>query len=139
MNISTQFLSILPSKLLARLSLGIGISTVAIGITSAVLPQPTWAQEVGGIQSLEDISPQNEVDSFSGTGENFSPSDLIHNAQQAPSMTPYEYRRQLPKTIDNAIDDLRRQQLEQWNNQQSVSNQQPVSPDNPSATAETEN
>ena len=139
MNISTQFPSVLPSKLIARLSLGIGISTVALGITAAVLPQPTWAQAVGGIQSLEDIGPQNEVNSFSGTGESFDPFDLIHNAQQAGSISPYEYRRQLPKTIDNAIDDFRRQQLEQWNNQQSVSNQQPVSPENPSATPETEN
>jgi hypothetical protein len=141
MNISTQFPSALTSKLLTRLTLGIGISTVAIGITSAVLPQPTWAQQVGSAQSLGDIGPQNEVDSFSGSvnGNNFNPFDLIHNAQQAGSISPFEYRRELPGKIDNAIDNLRRQRLEQWNNQQSVENQQSVSPENPSATTETEN
>ncbi len=129
MNISTQFLSAFPSKLLTRLTLGIGISTVALGITSAVLPQPTWAQQAGGAQSLGDIGPQNEVNAFSGSGESFDPFDLIHNAQQAGSISPFEYRRELPGKIDSAIDNLRRQQLEQWNNQQSENNEQTVSPE----------
>jgi len=137
MNISTQFSSVLPSKLITRLTLSIGISTVVIGITSAVLPQPTWAQ--GGADALGDIGPQNEVDSLSGAGGNVNPFDLIHNAQQAGSISPFEYRRGLPNTINNAVDDFRRQQIEQWNNQQSGSSQQPVSSENPSATIEEEN
>ncbi|NET59159.1 MAG: hypothetical protein F6K47_24365 [Symploca sp. SIO2E6] len=125
-NITTKF----PSKLLTRLTLSIGISTVAIGITSAVFTPPSWAQQAGGADALGDIGPQNEVDSLLGTGgDNLNPFDLIHNAQQAGSISPYEYRRGLPENINNAIDDFRRQQLEQWNNQQSEGNQQPVSPD----------
>jgi|GEM_PF-3504975 len=129
MNISTQFPSALASKLITRVTLSIGISTIALGITSALVPQPTWAQQVGGIESLGNIGPQNEVDSLTGTSEGFDPFDLIHNAQQAGSISPYEYQQGLPQNIDNAIDNFRRQQLEQWNNQQSGSNQEPESPD----------
>ncbi|NEP62827.1 MAG: hypothetical protein F6K31_38920 [Symploca sp. SIO2G7] len=136
MNNSTQLSSVLLSKLLTRFTLSIGISTVAIGITSAVLPQPTWAQQAGGVDALGDISPQNEVDSLSGIGGNVNPFDLIHNAQQAGSISPYEYRRGLSDSINNAVDDFRRQQLEQLNNQQTGGNQQPVSSENPSAIAE---
>jgi hypothetical protein len=120
---STQLVPAFASTLLARIALSVGVSAVAIGITSAVLPQPTLAQSVREQPLGEFTNPQNERDSLSGNigGSNISIFDLMHRAQQGNVRDVNDFMTEKRQDLDNAAEVFRRTQLEQLGNQQQVS------------------
>ncbi|HEY9636925.1 MAG TPA: hypothetical protein V6D14_26225 [Coleofasciculaceae cyanobacterium] len=112
MKISTKLVSTFASTLLARITLGVGISA-ALGIT-VVIPQAASAQSAGTPQPLQDFTnPQNERDSFSGDigGGGFNVFNLMHQAQTRGSLDRDEFISEQKGKLDQATADFRRQQL----------------------------
>lgn len=122
MKITNPFVPTFASTVLARIALGVGVSTVAIAIASAVSPQPTFAQSAGSAGALgEFTTPQSEQDSLTGgIGGNggLSVFDLIHRAQLGGLRDPNEVINGQRESIDKATAEYRRIQLEQLGNPQ---------------------
>jgi hypothetical protein len=117
----TQLVPAFASARLERLALGIGVSAVAIALTSVVLPQPASAQSAGTVQPLQDFTTQqNERDTFTGQiGDNgFNVFNLIHQAQTRGSLDMGEFLSGQTQSLDKATAEFRRQQLLRLNQQQ---------------------
>ena len=133
MKIKTQFL-----PKLGYIALSVGISTIAMALSSAILPQSATAQSADRVKPLEDINNrQNEQDSLTGTG-GLSVLDLINRSQL--SVDSQGFSDTVDRNLDQATMEFRRQQLESLKNQlESLKNQQQVSPTTPPPTSGTTN
>ncbi len=127
MKISTNLVPTFSSRLLARIALGVGGSAVAIAITSAVVPQPTYAQAEGTVNPLQDFTkPQNERDPMAIGGSNdFNFYNLIHRAQMGTGDFTDP-----GKTIDDATARFQRERQQRLESQQQSGNQQMAQPQN---------
>jgi len=139
MKISTQLVPAFASTRLARIALGVGVSTVAIAIASIILPQAASAQTApglpGSVQTLPDSSRQNERDTFGGNLGNgdFNVFSLIHQAQLGSIRDLNEYSKEQNQNINNAAEEFKRRQ------RQLISNPQQQLPDNPATNLQPEN
>ncbi|HBB32091.1 MAG TPA: hypothetical protein DDZ80_12675 [Cyanobacteria bacterium UBA8803] len=118
MKIGTQFFA---STLLAPIAIGVGLSTVALGITFGLLSQPATAQSAETVKPLEDLnSRQNERDPLTGrTGSGgLSVFDIIHRSRLGVDVEGFTS--ELDENLDKATQEFRRQQLEQLRNPQQV-------------------
>ena len=78
----TQLVPAFASARLERLALGIGVSAVAIALSSVVLPQPASAQSAASLRSPSNVtSQQSELDGIGQSGGFIDVNDLIHSAQ----------------------------------------------------------
>ncbi len=126
MKLKTQFLATF-----TPIILGVGISTIAIALSSVILPQSATAQSADKVKPLEDLNNrQNEQDTLTGTG-GLSVFDLIHRSQQ--SVDSQGFSDTVNRNLDQATQEFRRQQLE------SLKNQPEVSPTNPPPISGTTN
>lgn len=145
MKITTKFVPAFTSTLLARITLSIGVSAVAIAITPVVVPQPAAAQTAGSVQPLQDFTnPQNERDSFGGDiggSGGLNVFNMIHNAQLGGWRDPNDVASEQRNSLDKATAEFRRRQLQQLGNPQiqQSGNQQPTSPANSPTTSPTSN
>ena len=136
MKISTKLVPTFTSKLLARIALGVGGSAVAIAITSAIMPQPTYAQAEGTVNPLQDFTkPQNERDPMAIGGSNdFNFYNLIHRAQMGTGdLTDPR------KSIDDAAARFQRERQRLLESQQQSGNQQMAQPQNSQQLANPQN
>ena len=126
MKLKTQFLATF-----TPIILGVGISTIAIALSAAILPQSATAQSAEKVKPLEDINNrQNEQDTLTGSG-GFRVFDLIHRSQQ--SVDSQGFSDTVNRNLDRATEEFRRQQLE------SLKNQPEVYPTNPPPISGTTN
>jgi hypothetical protein len=135
MKISTLINPAFISTRFGRIALGVGASTVAIALSSVVVPQSAWAQSTGQTQPLEEFTtPQSEQDSFSGRmgSGGWSVFDLIHNAQLG-TRDVNEVIGEQRESLNQATEDFRQQQLLQLRNPgspvNSVTTPQPQTPE----------
>jgi hypothetical protein len=137
MKISNQLVPAFASTLLARIALGVGVSTVAIA--SIILPQAASAQSApgipGSVQTLPDSSRQNERDTFGGNLGNgdFNVFSLIHQAQLGSIRDLNEYSQEQNQNINNAAEEFKRRQ------RQLISNPQQQLPENPATNLQPPN
>lgn len=120
MKTPTLFVPKFISSRSSSLALGVAISTVAIAIASAMMPQSAVAQSQGTVNPLEDInSRQSERDSFTGNpgGSGLSVFDMIHRSRLGVSDLD---EANVQKNLDTATEEFRRQQLERLGNPQPV-------------------
>jgi len=125
MKISTLLTSALTSTLFAPLALG-----MAVGITSAIIPEGAIAQTTERVNPLEDMdNRQNERDSLTGTTGNsgFNVFDFIHRSRLG--VDSEAFNSELDQNLDNATQEFRQLQRER------LRNQQPVQPNNSSTPA----
>lgn len=109
---SIQLVPAIASTLLARIALGVGVSTVAIALTSTILPQSASAQTAPGT-ALPDSSRQNERNTFSGgfgSGD-FSLFDLIHQSNLG-TINMEEYSQNINRNLSSEADKFKQQQLQ---------------------------
>lgn len=134
MKTSNQLIPPFASTLLTRLKISVGISVVAIGISSTVLPQSASALPPEGNQSNQPIqdflSPQNERDTFSsGPGDgSFSVFNLIHQAQLGNLRDMGDYSQEQSKNISDAAARFRLEQQQRLGIQQGIGTQQQALP-----------
>lgn len=132
MKISTQLVPAFASTLLTRIAVGVGVSAVAIAITSVIGPQPTLAQSAQSVQPLQDFTTQqNEQDALSGTSGSgdFSVLDLIHRAQMGSIRDMDEFSAEQNQNITDAAAKFRLEQQQRLGIQQEIPvNQVPNSP-----------
>lgn len=136
MKISTKLVPTFSSRLLARIALGVGGSAVAIAITSAIVPQPTYAQAEGTVNPLQDFTkPQNERDPMAIGGSNdFNFYSLIHRAQQGTGdLTDPS------QSINDAAARFRQEQQRLLGNQEQPENPQMAQPQNSQQLANPQN
>jgi hypothetical protein len=122
------------STLLTRLKISVGVSVVAMGITSTVLPQPASALPPEGNQSnqpIQDFLSPNERDTFSsGPGDgSFSVFNLIHQAQLGNLRDMGDYSQEQSKNISDAAARFRLEQQQRLGIQQGIGTQQQALPD----------
>lgn len=125
MKIKTLLTPALTSTLFAPLALG-----MAVGITSAIIPESAIAQTTERVNPLEDMdNRQNERDSLTGTTGNsgFNVFDFIHRSRLG--VDSEAFNSELDQNLDNATQEFRRLQRER------LRNQQPVQPNNSSTPA----
>lgn len=133
------------STLLTRLKISVGVSLVAMGITSTVLPQSASALPPESNQSnqpLQDfLSPQNERDTFSsGPGDgSFSVFNLIHQAQLGNLRDMGEFSQEQSKNISDAAARFRLEQQQRLGTQQGIGTQQQAVPNQQVPTPQTGN
>lgn len=154
MKISNQLVPAFASTLLARIALGVGVSTVAIAVrcpkraiasgaalcaialTSIILPQATSAQTAPGTpgNALPDASRQNERDTFSGSfgSGDFSLFNLIHQSQLG-TINMEEYSQEMNQNLSSEADKFKQQQL------QLLGKPQPQLPANPDTNLQQQN
>lgn len=134
MKTNNQLIPPAASTLLARLKMSVGVSVVAMGIASTLLPQPASALPPDGNQSNQPIqdflSPQNERDTFSsGPGDgSFSVFNLIHRAQMGNLRDMGEFSEEQSKNISDAAARFRLEQQRQLGIQQGIGTQQQALP-----------
>ncbi|HEY9676301.1 MAG TPA: hypothetical protein V6D11_32965 [Waterburya sp.] len=110
-----QLVPAFASTLVARIALGVGVSTVAIALTAAVFPQVASAQLTpGSAQPLPDQSRQNERDSFGGNLGNgdLSIFNLIHRAQLGGLRDMGEFSQEQNQNLNSAAEEYKRRQLQ---------------------------
>lgn len=132
------------STLLTRLKITIGVSVVAMGITSTVLPQPASALPPEGNQSnqpLQDFLSPTERDTFSsGPGDgSFSVFNLIHQAQLGNLRDMGEFSQEQSKNISDAAARFRLEQQQRLGTQQGIGTQQQALPNLQVPTPQTGN
>jgi hypothetical protein len=133
MKIIPQLVPTFTSTLLTRIGLGVGVSAVAIALSSTILPKSAIAQSATNVNPLQDLKPaQNERDTFTGgLGDgSFNPFQLIHNAQLGNLRDPQEYSAQVNQNITDEATKFRLQQLQRLGIPQQVppSNSVPTPP-----------
>lgn len=122
MKINTLLTPALTSTLFAPLALG-----MAVGITSAIIPESAIAQSAERVNPLEGMdNRQNERDPLTGTTGN-SVFDFIH--QSRFRVDTDTFNSELDQNLDKATQEFRRLQRER------LRNQQPVQPNNSSTPA----
>lgn len=135
MKITNPFVSVFASTRLARIALGVGVSTLAIA--SMMLPQAASAQTApGNIQSFPDASRQNERDSFGGNlgGGDFNIFQMIHQSQLGGMRDMSEYSQEQNRNLNNAAELFKRRQRELMGNPESQLPETPATntqPENP--------
>lgn len=134
MKITNPLVPAFASTLLARIALGVGVSTIAL--TFVMLPQAASAQVAPGASgsALPDASRQNERDTFSGGFGNgdFSIFNLIHQSQLG-TINMDEYSQEINRNLSSEADKFKQQQL------QIIGKPQQQLPGNPDANLDQEN
>ena len=142
MKTNNQLISLITSTVLTRLKMSVGVSVVAMGITSTLLPQPASALPPGSEQPIQGItSQQNERDTFSsGPGDgSFSVFNLIHQAQLGNLRDMGEFSEEQSKNISDAAARFRLEQQRQLGIQQGIGTQQQTLPNQQVPTSQTGN
>ena len=145
MKTSNQLIPSIASTLLTRFKMSVGVSVVAMGITSILLPQAASAIPPEANQSNQPIqdflSPQNERDTFSsGPGDgSFSVFNLIHRAQMGNLRDMGEFSEEQSKNISDAAARFRLEQQRQLGIQQGIGTQQQALPNQQAPTPLTGN
>lgn len=142
MKTNNQLIPPVTSTLLTRLKMSVGVSVVAMGITSTLLPQPASALPPATNQPLQEFTtPQNERDTFSsGPGDgSFSVFNLIHQAQLGNLRDMGEFSQEQSKNISDAAARFRLEQQQRLGNQQGIGTQQQALPNPQVPTPQTGN
>lgn len=125
MKISNFLVSEFSSTLLTRMNLSVGVCALAVGISSAMLPQAAWAQSTGSSQPLGNVTTQQNERStmYGGNGDDFNVFNLIHRAQQGTPRDINEVSVEQSQNISDAAKKFRLEQLRRLGTQQPNENQ----------------